>query len=465
MKNKPNVILCVCDQLRRFELGCYGNSLIRTPHLDRLAVEGVRFESAVTSFPVCMAARSSMLSGQYARRCTGGTGNVMYPTWPGDCAMPEYPVAGRLHLKDPTLPEVLRRAGYYNAAIGKWHIHSWPEDIGFDEYVIPRVHHCHSGQSFTRNGGAEFVPNGWSVDFEADELEAFLDRRSVAGEPFFLYYNISPPHCPLADAPERYLNMYRPEDIFLRPNVDESKPLADQEHWFKVYRWDFRYYSHHLPHTEQLPSGYSLRHLIAEYCGLVTWVDETVGRMLASLRRAGFEEDTIVIFTSDHGDNLGSHGRVQKGSFNEESIGVPLLIRQPGVWQPCVIREQVASLVDLMPTLLEAVGLELPGHVHGQSLLPLLDGRCTRLERDYCFVESHGGVAIRTPAHLYGLGWAQPGNGLWANRALAELPHYFFDLRRDPYQLQPLSVACEAAATARELDCRLREWHASMPAK
>ena len=137
----PNIILCMCDQLRAFEVGCYGNPVIRTPNIDRLAAEGVRFETAVTTFPVCMAARSVTLSGQYNRTCTGGVGNVATGQGEGRIYFPQYPFAGRPHLREATLPEILHGLGYHTAAIGKWHIHTWPHDIGFDQYVIPRVNH------------------------------------------------------------------------------------------------------------------------------------------------------------------------------------------------------------------------------------------------------------------------------------------------------------------------------------
>lgn len=277
MPDRPNIIICTCDQLRAFEVGCYGNSVIRTPNMDRLAASGIRFETAVTSHPVCMAARSSILAGQYPRRCTGGVGNANYRTETGEHVMPEYPLSGRPHLKDPTLPELLKELGYHNAAIGKWHIHSWPHDIGFDDYVIPRVHHCHTGQSYTRNGGPEFTHEGYSVDFEVGQVSRFLNDRRGKDEPFFLYYNISPPHCPLADAPERYLRMYHPDDVPIRPNVDLDTPLPNQDTWFKIYRYDFRHYMLRLPYADHLPDDYNLRRLIAEYYGLTTWVDDALG--------------------------------------------------------------------------------------------------------------------------------------------------------------------------------------------
>jgi choline-sulfatase len=445
--------------LRAFEVGCYGNPVISTPNIDRLAKEGVRFELAVSNYPVCMPARSVLLSGQYNRRCTGGVSNIAYPSQAGDFYMPQYPSLGRPHLKDPTLAEVLGKQGYYNAAIGKWHIHSWPHELGFNEFVIPRVNHCHSGQSYTENGGPEFVPAEYSVDFEASRVEAFLQGRKENRQPFFLFYNISPPHCPLADAPEEYLTMYDPNDIPLRLNVNLKMPLPQQDYWFKVYRWDFRYYHLHLPYTETLPEGYTLRHLLAGYYGLTTWADQAVGRMLAALDRTGLAENTLIIFCADHGDNLGSLGLVQKGGPNEEATRIPLIVRWPAGLgkQPKVFRQQVASLVDLAPTIIELCGGDVPGHIHGRSLAALLRGKREVLDEDYAFIETSGGIAIRTPTHVYASPWKSE-KGI-----LDEQPRYFYNLTRDPYQFHNLAEGEQESEVAQMLDILLREWHKETP--
>jgi choline-sulfatase len=447
----------MCDQLRAFEVGCYGNPAIRTPNIDRLASQGVRFELAVTNYPVCMASRSVLLSGMYNRSCTGGISNVSYQTRPGSFAMPEYPYAGRPHLKAPTLPEILREHGYRTAAIGKWHIHSWPHDIGFDHYLIPRVHHCHSGQSYTENGKPEFSPSGWSVEFEAERVEQFLLNQSRTETPFFLYYNISPPHCPLADAPEEYLTMYRPEQIPLRHNVNPDTSLKDQDYWFKVYRYDFRYYDLHLPYTDRLPEGYSLRHLIAEYYGLTTWMDNALGRMLSALEAAGLAEDTIVVFTSDHGDNLGSHGLVQKGTPNEESIRVPLVIRAPQSSRPgTIIRRQVAGLVDMAPTLLSLAGISPASNLHGRNLAPLVRGDCEELADNYAVIEMGHGAAIRTPTHSAFFPYRE------STRTLLEHPTQLFDLQTDPFQQQNRAED-NTDGIGQELTQRLQQWESRTP--
>jgi len=456
-RRRPNIILVNCDQLRSFEVGCYGNPVIRTPNIDRLAREGVRFETAVTNFPVCMAARSIMLSGQYNRTCTGGVSNVAFPWRLHGANMPEYPDAGRPHLPDRTLPECLREIGYHTAAIGKWHIHSWPHDIGFDYYVIPRVHHCHTGQCFTENGGPEFVPEGFSVDFESNRAAEYI--RALAGQdrPFFMYYSISPPHCPVADAPEKYLRMYRPEEVPIRPNVDLNKPLKHQDHWFRVYRYDFRYYEMALPYTEHLPPGYGLRELIAEYYGLTTWADDALGGVLRALDETGLAEDTIVVLTADHGDNLGSHGLVQKGGPNEEAVRIPMILRWPsGVEGGVVASDQIASLVDLMPTLLDLAGAPPQPHVHGVSMAPVIRGESTATDRPHAVIETEQGVAVRSLDHMYFLPFEDD------SRALAEDPTQFYDLEADPYEMRNLAEE-PASDTARALDATLREWDASTP--
>lgn len=424
--------------------------------MDRLAAEGLRFETAVTNYPVCMAARSVLLSGQYNRRCTGGVGNVAFPFRPDRGNMPEYPDPGRPHLRERTLPECLREHGYHTAAIGKWHIHSWPQDVGFDHFLIPRVHHCHTGQCFTENGGPEFVPEGYSVDFESARVADYLRGRSGSDQPFFLYYNISPPHCPLADAPEKYLRMYPPETVPIRPNVDLTTPLKDQDHWFRVYRYDFRYYEMHLPYTDHLPPGYDLRALIAEYYGLTTWADDALGTVLRALDDTGLAEDTIVVLTSDHGDNLGSLGLVQKGGPNEESIRIPMLLRWPALVTPGrVAREQVASLVDLMPTLLDLAGASPESHTHGCSLAGIVRGESETTARPHAFVETGHGAGIRTSNHLYFLPFAENSH------ALSDRPAQFYCLDSDPYELH--NCAEEDSEAAISLDATLRDWDQATP--
>jgi arylsulfatase A-like enzyme len=450
--DRPNVIVCMCDQLRAFEVGCYGNSVIRTPNIDRLAREGARFEHAVSNNPVCMPARSCLLSGQYSRACAGNLGNHAERDAQGNWVLPEYPSPERRQLLDPTLPEQLRAQGYETALIGKWHVQPAPTLVGFDRAVYPRVHHRHTGQTFVENSGAGEVVAGYSVDYEAARVADYL--REKREQPFFLFYSISPPHMPLDDAPARYKTMYSPDEVPLRPNVFVDGKLPYDEHWFKIYLWDFLYYQEHLPHTQQLPPGFDLRHLIARYYGMTTWVDDMVGRLMVGLAANGLAENTIVVFLADHGDNLGSHHTFNKERLMEESIRIPLIFHAPGRWAPRVNETQVASIIDVMPTLLEVCGAGVPPYVQGRSLAPILRGESDVMGDGAAYIETTSGqIGVRTASHLYGAQLA-PDRSTVADDALC-----FYDLGADPYELNNLARRDPRPEIAVELRARLMKWH------
>lgn len=456
MSDRPNVVLCICDQLRAFEVGCYGNPVIRTPHIDRLAAGGVRFNLAVSNNPVCMPARSSLLSGQYSRTCMGMLNNYAERRPDGTVTLPEYPAQDRVHLKDPALPEQFKKSGYETVLFGKWHIHPAPGVVGFDYALFPRVHHRHTGQTFIENTGMGEVVDGFSVEFEIERVEAYLRRRR--DRPFFMYYSLSPPHMPLMDAPERYLSMYAPEHVPLRPNVFIDDALPFDERWFKVYLWDFLYYDHHLPYTETLPEGFDLRRLIALYYGMTTWVDDMVGRLMASLEQNGLADDTIVVFLSDHGDNLGSHHRFNKGLLIEESIRIPMIYHAPSRWRPRVNDRQVAQIIDVMPTLLDVCGCEIPDTVQGRSLTPLLRGDRDTLDDGSAFIETGSGqIGIRTPTHLYGVRLDRDYRTVVNDRV------WFYNVADDPYEQNNLADTDQEAALASALRERLIEWHQRTP--
>lgn len=448
MTERPNIIVCLCDQLRAFEVGCYGNDIIRTPHIDRLAKEGVRFDLAISNNPVCMPARSALLTGQHSRTCMGFLTN-----YNDDDGLPEYPAQTRDWLRDTTLPEAFKAQGYETALFGKWHIQPAPHLVGFDYALFPRVHHRHTGQTFIENTGLGDVVEGFSVDYEAEQVGEYLARDHA--DPFFMFYNISPPHMPLDDAPEKYLTMYSPDEIPLRPNTLIDGALPWDENWFKIYLWDFLYYQEHLPHTSTLPEGFDLRHLTALYYGLTTWVDDTLGRLMANLEAHGLAEDTIVVFASDHGDNLGSHHQFNKGLLIEESIRVPLIFW--GGLSPQVNRSQVAQLIDIMPTLLDFCGAEIPASVQGRALGPILRGEAEALVENSAFIETHAGaIGLRTPTHLYGM---QLEEDL---RTISDEGQCFYDLAADPYEQQNLAGHTESTLEI-ELAQRLTEWNAQTP--
>ncbi len=456
MTDKPNVIVVMCDQMRAFAAGCYGNEFCRTPNIDRLANEGVRFETAVSNNPVCTPARGTLVSGQYSRTWQGDLQNPIAP-FGGLCA-PEC-IFERVHAKDPTLPEQLKEAGYDTALIGKWHVHPAPGLLGFDYKVYPRANHRHTDQIFVDQLPPGERVEGFSVDYEADKVAGYLADRKDDDNPFFMFYNISPPHMPVGDMPEKYLNMYSPDDVPLRPNVFVDGEMYHDEEVFLIYLWDYLYYWYHLEEKSVLPEGFDLRHLTALYYGATTWVDDTLGKLMAELEANGLADNTIVVFTSDHGDNLGSHHTWNKGLVMEESIRVPMVFWAPKLWQAGVNETQVAELLDIMPTILDACGADTPATTQGDSLLPILTRERTELDETDAFLETCSGqLGVRTPMHTYGM--TLTGDGL---RDIEDEDYCFYDMRDDPLQLSNLIDTGEQAELAESLKRRVLEWHKNTP--
>jgi choline-sulfatase len=452
---KPHLLYIMCDELRAFEVGCYGHPTVRTPHLDGLAERGMRFDVAVSNCPVCMPARSVVLSGQHARTCCGMLTNTALHPQEGGWIMPQWPRPGRDHCPDPTLPERLRDAGYRTHAIGKWHVEAWPDVLGFDHYAIPAHQHANSAQWFMRDGGPVYSPPGFGLDHEVElAIEAMTEDDD---RPRFVYLNLSPPHMPLMDAPRKYLEMYRRDEVVLRDNVQSIGDEEATRESFLTYLWDYRHYRDRLPYCTTLPEGCDLTELHRLYYGLTTWVDDAVGRVLAALAAHGLTDRTQVVFTSDHGENLGSHGLMGKLTPNEESIRIPMIAAGPGV-QRGQVSGAVASLVDVAPTLLDAPGTDIPDHMAGRSLSDALAGGCPPDDENHVFFESnHRGCGVRSRTHVVNLPWVDPAGDGWD---LADSPDLAGAIADDPGQVGPPQTDDPDVA---RLTQRLLDWDGRTP--
>jgi arylsulfatase A-like enzyme len=467
-EKKPNIVVCLCDQLRSFELGCYGNPVIQTPNIDKLAEGGCRFDVAVTNNPVCVPSRSSLLSGQYSRTCVGELWNDASDT----------PSVKRTRFPQQSLAEVLNEAGYRTALIGKWHIELDPFLMGF-EYALYPVYVQYGERNygwlyrensrdrarFSTEGARELLPQDeFDPAFTSSRMREYIARHK--SQPFFLYYNILQPHMPIGpgNMPDKYAKMYDRKDVPLRKNVYKDGVMAHDEYWFKVYTiWD--YWGRHFLNQnanrkeDRLPQGFDLRDLTAYYYGAITCVDDLLGELMRTLEENGIADNTIVVLAADHGDMLGSHHLYNKGYLWEESIRVPLIFRYPRGVNPSVNRTQVASIIDVMPTVLDVCGLPVPKLVQGQSLLPLLRQERESLDKDFQMIETAGfHIGVRTPSHMYGmeLDKVKPLN-------VADDRLYFFDLTDDPFELNNLAGTEEQSHLAEELRQRLTRWNKSTP--
>jgi arylsulfatase A-like enzyme len=370
---RPNVLVLMVDQQRADTLGCYGGfgaQVCRTPRLDRLAAEGVRFERAYTASPLCSPARASLMTG-------------LWPTHHGMIFNSlgrdgDFRQRGRLPDDMPALGRLFQDAGYRTSYFGKWHVGK-DEDIrrlGFAEGPPSTESRAHGMPAVRDYPLIDPVQRRWlqnPTTYSAvtpTEGEAFreiwicrraqewLRRHAVAhgGEPFLCFVSTPGPHWPCL-VPERYAALYDWRTVPLPGNLEdtlEGKPVAH-----RVYR-DEAGDSGSLSDDEW-------RKCLARYYAFVTLIDDAFGETLDVLDEVGVAENTIVVYLADHGDIMGAHRLFDKGPFMyEETVRIPLILRWPaGDFPPGVVVEPFVSTVDVLPTLLEAAALPIPRSPYG----------------------------------------------------------------------------------------------------
>jgi arylsulfatase A-like enzyme len=452
---RPHVLVIMADQFRWDCLGAAGNGQVKTPHLDRLARDGVRFPRAYCPLPVCTPARYSLLSGLYVHQHGG---------WTNRCTL-----ARELD----TFPRALRRAGYRTHAVGKMHCTPTYLDVGFermelaeqngqgrydDDYhrelmangLVPstdlidqeREWREAAPASYWETFGAERsnLPEEWhSTTWIGDRAVRAIEgwsEQSGSGEtheaeqPQLLMASFVKPHHPF-DPPAPWDAMYDPAALDVLPGWTDAPPPED-----------VAVNAGYFPH-ERLTKE-TLQHVMAHYYATISQLDHHVGRMLAALDRQGLYERTLIVFTADHGEYLGYHHLLLKGGQMYEPLArVPLLLKLPGAASASrgEVRETLVSTVDVAPTVLRAVGLEPSPDMRG---LDLADPGSAR---EYVFAETQRGAAylVRSERHK-----------LLLHRESSRTR--FYDMERDPYELHDLSGEPEAALLLREHQDALARW-------
>jgi iduronate 2-sulfatase len=363
---RRNVLLVMSDDLNNV-LGCYGDQRIRSPNIDRLAARGVRFDRAYCTFPLCGPSRNSMLTGLYPNS-TGilANGQIFRQTIPSQFS----------------LPQLFRRHGYFAARIGKLYHYNVPRSVGTDGHDDPGSWELelnpagvdrleeepHIFSLLPGNFGGTLSwyasPRGDREHTDgllADEAEWVLERCAKRPDrPFFLAVGFFRPHTPYVAPKDPYFGWYPLQEMPVVQGVKEDQadiPAAGL--------------GSHKKEQEMLTDDLR-RQAVQAYFASISFMDAQVGRILDALDRLGLSDNTIIVFTSDHGYHLGEHGLWQKMSLFEESARVPLLIVAPGVAQPGGVAAAPVSQVDLFPTLAELCGVEPPNNLQGQSLVPML---------------------------------------------------------------------------------------------
>lgn len=364
--SKPNVLFLVSDDLNNF-LGCYGDPRAKTPNLDKLAARGVRFERAYCTFPLCGPSRNSFLTGLYPNS-TGILANaqIFRQTIPSQRSM----------------PQAFRNAGYFAARIGKLYHYNVPRSVGTNGHDDPGSWELELNpagvdrleeepQIFSLTPGEFGGTLSWLASPKSDALhtdglnaadaEWVLERCAKRKDrPFFLAVGFFRPHTPYVAPKDPYFGYYPEAEMPVVQNV-----LEDQADIPPAGLGSYKKEQDKL--TDDLR-----RQCVQAYYASISFMDAQVGRVVDSLDRLGLAENTIIVFTSDHGYHMGEHGLWQKMSLFEESARVPLLIVAPKASVTGGVAKSPVSQVDLFPTLVELCGVPAPDNLQGQSLVPML---------------------------------------------------------------------------------------------
>lgn len=425
----PNIVVVVGDDHASTVYGAYGNDRVRTPHLDSLAAAGVRFTRAHAQSPLCSASRQSILTGKYPH-ATGV--NLLFT-----------PFNDATNL---TLAEVLSSAGYATALVGKQHFNSWiwsglfvdgPPTYGFDTLIDNREYRTWLSNSEQRAAprgevyadsipnvprevaslNPEVLPQAYDsahakASFLTGAALGFADRQGE--RPFLLWVAYNEPHAPFA-FPTEYAGRHRASDM----RLPEGSPEDD--------RW--------VPDRYRDLSDEQRRGAIASYYTSVEWLDANVGRLLRGLRSRGQLDNTLVVYLGDQGYLLYDHKRFEKHSMWREAVQAPLVFAGGGVLAGAV-RDDVVELVDVLPTVCEAVGIAVPGEVQGRSLWPsIIDDDSTAQARAAFaeFLEDNSAMLCTGSwKYVFTTGKRDLGQGYATGLGAAGITHRLYDLEADP---------------------------------
>jgi choline-sulfatase len=463
---RKNILLIMTDQHRPAALSINGSTPAHTPGLDALARSGMRFDHAYCTTPVCVPSRASLLTGLW----THDHGAVNNDTpWP---------------YEHKTIAHYLNDVGYITALIGKMHFVD-AQTHGFDyhldgndwiQYLGPKTqlyadeigNHPNSGADFpeidflwkdsgdpwtghvTDDGrkGATAV-GGISKLEEKDHFESFVTRESIrflkkygnGPDPFLLVTSYLKPHGPFTPVQRFYLQY--PADEMKLPNTWHKEELATLP----------KELQNSIEHDWLTPELYieeNAKRRMALYYAALAQMDDNVGKMLQALHDLGLDEDTIVLYTADHGEMLGDHGLWQKTVFYEQSVGVPLIVRVPRVTKPDTRSQTLVSLVDVVPTLLELCEVPIPAGLDGSSISADLRGPETT--RDTAVFSEYG---LRTKGAK---AMIRHGDFKYVSYS-HDSPDQMFNLKSDPEEVHNLAVLPQHAAKAQEMKAKLKLWH------
>jgi arylsulfatase A-like enzyme len=448
---RPNVLYVFSDQHRAFSLPGVPHSQIVAPNFQAFRDRNCSMEQCVSNYPLCSPYRAMLMSGLYPQQ-SGVMGNK-------DALNPNVGPLG----------ETFRSAGYHTGYIGKWHINGQKSMGHYDEELIPKgprrmgfddwhvwAHtddHYHAW-TFNQDTGEKIYPEGWQPVRMTDEAISFM-KAQPQDKPWLLVLSWNPPH-PQFDPPEEFRAQYPVDQIRFRPNLQVSPDTAEMH--------------------KGVRNETSLRKIAQGYQGGITGIDKEFGRVLQALEETGQADNTIIVYTSDHGEMMGSQGLTGKRVPYEESCRVPFIVRYPGVTLERHKSDLLFAAVDIYPTLCGLAGVPVPEHCSGRDLSSAMRGRKIR-EPEYVFMlsqpEGRGG---RIGGGKRARGGAKNGDGE-EGEGLEPCPPYrgvrtkthtyivadtgrwlLYDNIADPYQMKNLVGEKSQQALMEKLDVEVERW-------
>ena len=435
---KPNLIYIFADQLRFNSVGYNGDTNAETPNIDAFCKESTNLCQAVSGHPVCAPYRASLFTGKY----TTSTGMVINEI--------------RMNTNHHTFADVLNENGYETAYIGKWHMYAneWgnhydpknsyiPEGrdrLGFnDHFAAYNFRHEEAvGTGYYHvNSPEKSYYEKYEPDAQTDMAIEQLHRLSEKDTPFALFLSVGTPHDPWVkeNVPPQYYEKFKDKQFSLPPNyLPENDPYADA--WAK------------LSEEERM----ELTEWMRVYYAMAANLDDNFGRLMEAVKKMGLDKNSIIVFTTDHGELFGAHGRRAKNIFYEEAVRVPFLIKWDGYLEAGAKRDFVLNTVDIMPSLLSMMGMPVPEEVEGTDLSRCMEGKedtqegalmmCTGPTAD--FEDGHEWRAYRDKRYTFAV-YKADGKKL------------LFDNLEDPYQMNSLAEDPAYSQIAEQMERRMRE--------
>ncbi|MFM8578630.1 MAG: sulfatase [Planctomycetaceae bacterium] len=439
-QSQPNVLFILCDDLRPDALGCYGSNHVKTPRIDRLAAEGVRFANAFCTTSLCSPSRASILTGLYAHAHGVRNNFTELPS-----ALPHWPAR-------------LREQGYATAYVGKWHMGENNDEPrpGFDTFITHKGQGSYFDNEWNVNGERREAPAGYYTSVVTDYCLEWL-RNRPRGRPWALCVGQKAPH-------SFYFPEKKYEHVFddIRVPYPRSAFLLDgKPEWIRqrLPTWHGIYgplFEWRKEFPDSRPEAVKdFERMVHAYWGTVLSVDDSVGRLIEFLEETGQDDDTIVLFMGDNGLLEGEHGMVDKRTMHEPSIRIPMVVRGPGIPRGHVETRQVLT-EDVAPSLLAACNAPPLERIHGRSWLGIVNGESTDWRTEWLYEYDYERQFPYTP-NVRGVRtdrWKftrYPHGDGGPDRHLAEL----YDLKQDPQELVNLAVDPHHADVRSDLERRL----------